>query len=284
MSNQSSALPGLETYADPLGFDFPNQNGGSQTYTAVGATMAASTITHGDMARTGYADLFATELSRTSASNDWVYKVGDGTEITADWVVTFPGQINLCRDANDIGYTAASGKYSGGVTVSWSAYDREEGQYAVTPDDDIVVSPAPPGGVAPTQKLTEEVNLIRYSDDGEDAVGAFGAVSTKVVAANGYENGWAAMSISGNPDKTVCDYTPYAAPAVGTTSTRLADDANLARNADNDLTQTNMAWNEQDLPASNSVITLGYAAWKKVRADEPGANYGRAVEHTWTNS
>jgi len=291
MSNQSSAIGGLETYADPLGFDFPNINGGSMTLTTVGATGTsdsafAAGADAGDQERNSLTKLTvggADNLSRTSASNDWVYKVGDGTEITADWVVAFPGQLNLCRDANDIGYTAATGKYTGGVTVSIAAYDREEGVYTVVPDDDIVVSPAPPGAVAPTAKLTEEVNLIRFSDDAEP-VGAFGDVSAKVVPANGFENGWAMVSMTGNASKKVCDYTPYAAPTLGTESIRLDSNANLARDADNDLTQTNMAWNKSAALGTTEVVTLGYAAWKKVRADEPGANYGRAVEHTWTNA
>jgi len=310
LSNQSSALTGgFETYADPLGFDYPNMNGGSVLVNGSGAAASIvaktwvagvdnDTVTGANgtyfTASVGQRGALAalntgTDLYRNSASNDWVYKVGDGTEITSDWVVSFPGQINLCRDTNDIGFTNANGvatSASKGVTITMTSWDREEATYTITPDDDIVVSPAPPGAIIPTAALDEEVNILRISDDGADSVGAFSNAEAAVVSANGYESGWARLTLAGNANKKACDYAPYAKPTTGTESVRYDNDARVAVDATTKKAlETNMAWNKSTVSSGDvDVFTLGYAAWKKVRADEPGANYGRAVEHSWTNS
>jgi hypothetical protein len=287
MSNQSSALSGRETYADPLGFDYPNMNGGSVLVSGAGtsasivaggfasasATGANGTYDNELGERDRLAAMMGSGLYRNSASNDWVYKVGDGTEITSDWVVTFPGQINLCEDANDIGP---------GVEITMSSWDREEATYVITPEDDIVVSPAPPGAIVPTTTLDEEVNVLRVSDEGSDSVGAFDNAEAAVVSANGFESGWARLTLEGNAGKYACDYSPYEAVGAGKVSVRYHTKA-VNTDPTKGAVQQNMAWNKSAV-ATDNVLTLGYAAWKKVRADEPGANYGRAVEHTWTGS
>jgi hypothetical protein len=275
ITNQSSPLPDRLHQQDTIGYDYPDLNG------------------HGDndggawdpTRRGNYVDLH-NMFAANSVSNDWVYRVGDGTEITADWVVTFPGQYALCDDARDLGSVTVADTAPGMSTM----FDREEQTYAAAevpaPEDDIVVSPGdlsetPPG--TPPAYWGEEVNLFRFSNAGSDAVGAFGhssAITWTVPA--GAESGWAKLGLVGESGKVVCDWDPDM-----DTST-LGTGGELVRlysgtPADNDE-DASANIDDTSLAGNSDIFAIGYAAWKKVRADEPAANYGRAVDHTWTST
>ena len=130
-----------------------------------------------------------------------------------------------------------------------TVYDREE-RGIIVEEDELVVSPQPPGVFVPNV-LDQEVNVITWGTPVLNAAKTIGIPSPEGASA-----GWASLGVQSNASKTqaICDFT-----AVGADS--------------DDLEVTCVS-------TSTPAPLVGFVAWQRNFVDLPTANYGRIVEHS----
>ena len=152
------------------------------------------------------------------------------------------------------------------LTLVPVVYDREEAR-EVVPDDQIVISPTPPGPTT-TTKLYYEVNVIQWGDSPVlDA-----AASTDIqIELGGAVSGWADLSVTSQPNaQAVCSYAPLPA----TTGTGGTADGTVNSNP---LTCTATT-------SFSEAPVVGFAAWQRSFTTNPDANYGRAIRPSFLSS
>jgi hypothetical protein len=250
MTNQQVLVIGER---DTLGYLFPDLDGGSPLLGVRGL----------------YEDVRAA-LGASSVQNDWSSRNNDGAfTVATDWVVTMPGQYlmyapgpyRLSLEAEDEETAALLCNPTNcdyrdiPVGLSITYYDREEGQF--TPEEGgLVVSPAvniTPDGIA----LPYEVNVVEWQKGAEDILGSQYGVSFQPQVNE--DRGWADLAVSPsslknqaiwNYEMEAMDPNGYDAPT--------------------------------DSPVVNtSVPIIGFAVWERNFANNPAANYGRAIDHSY---
>jgi hypothetical protein len=284
------------------GFDFPDLNG-SAPFTGSAPDFGAP-ISLDDWERdTGkFAGVRATDvLGVTSVINDW--SNNPGLNVGTDWIVTLPGQYTMLDlplyfrtlgnpgglDASQPGgiiggavdingdeivcgsdYDTAEGTFELPlcdfrdipVIAEFSVWDREEKQAVPPPGDrDVVISPSIPGLPPNATVLRHEVNVVHWgpevlaSDYDEVDVSAFLSLLAPSVS------GWAELNIISNPEKTqqLCEWQ--------------TQDFNPLETDPNDP----MACAEVD----GRPPMIGFVAWQRSFPDNPDANYGRAIDHSF---
>jgi len=257
ITNQEVIVAGA---TDPLGYLFPDLDGGSPGYACAG--LAAGVDNRGF-----YDAQVRLDLGQTSIINDWSTNTSSSFEVTTDWVVTLPGQYTMtnieafiasllspllpCK-ANVCDFRDLP------VGLSITYYDREEGDF--TPEEgDLVVSPAI--NVAPSgAQLLNEVNVIEWSNgSNEPVLGSNYAVSFQPALDNAdQQSGWAELTVSPTALKNQSVWS-FTAPGVA--------DPNVPGAP---IAVTNTA-----------VPIIGMAVWQRNFGDNAAANYGRAVDHAY---
>ena len=268
MTNQQKIIVGED---DLYSFLFPDLDGGSPADTTRGL----------------YEDIRA-ELGVTAVINDW--SVASARNVSTDWVVTLPGQY-LMVDLNQ--YTAsllapdeevclsleAAAKYNATIPApavpaeqcdardipvlvldSSETYDREEGFPTFTsPEDGLVISPEV--DVLPPEAITVleyEVNVLEWvaeSDSDANPVLTSQYAKTIDVTAWEAEYGWASLSVASDSLKTQGIF-------------------NFAASVDGPVFDS----------VDSNVPMVGFVAWERSFPSNPGANYGRLIEHSYLNS
>ena len=263
MTNQQQILVGD---SDPLGFLFPDLDGGSP----------------GTGSRGLYDTVVRPLLGAASIMNEWSSRNNGDFAVTTDWVVTMPGQylmVNpevyllslelpdafICSGV-DIPATPTTNPITAcdfrdipvGLQITY--YDREEGQF--TPEEGgLIVSPSynvTPDGIV----LPFEVNVVEWNVNAPRPVlGSDYGVEFAPVFSGGVveDRGWARLHVIPNTRKTqsVWDYTIDSDP-----NTPEVDGG--------------------PVPVVNkSVPIIGFAVWERAFASNPGSNYGRAIDHSY---
>ena len=245
---------------DFQGFDYPDLNGGSPLDPQKMLPYS----------RGKYVSLRAI-LGAEELINDWSKNTVEalGATVDTDWVVTVPGQYvmlnladyltngaaaclrataaaaaNAANPTSPIGDVVACDYRDLPLTATFNVYDREE-QGITVEEGDLVVSPQPPV-VITTKALKDEVNVIQW---GETPV-LNAPTNITVDTPAGASFGWASLGTApADANLGVCDLNLSATPA----------------------------------PAieCNAITPLvGFAAWQRAFAANPGSNYGRIVEHS----
>ena len=266
MTNQQTGI----FSGDFQGFDYPDLNGGSP----LDATNAVGN------SRGKFRDLREI-LASTGLINDWSENTVEalGATVDTDWVVTFPGQYTMldlgaylqlggisgeapdCLRAED---TADANDDSGAVpgdsdyllpcdtrdipvSAKFFVYDREE-QFITPEEGDLVVSPSPPVDTV-EYALKDEVNVIQWGTS--PVLNAPRNVS--VPKPEGAKFGWALLTMtSADDDVGICDLDFQAEAFVC----------------------------DGDGVVADQIPVVGFAAWQRAFAANPGSNYGRIVEHS----
>lgn len=244
---------------DLQGFDHPDLNGG--------APFSDLSNFPGDIADVGEYEDLRSVLGAAEVINDWSANTGGGLfTVNTDWVITTPGQyvmtnlpeyIDALEDDGVADECTRSGAPNGcdnrdiPLTVSASVYDREEGEIQVD-EDDLVISPQPP--VVPSiVQFDQEVNIVRWSP--ESVLG--GAKSIVIPTPDGAEAGWASVSATSSPNTGICEYTSITGQVPSPmTCTATFEPAPL----------------------------IGFVAWERNFEDQPDANFGRNVDHSYVSS
>ncbi|MCX2972161.1 hypothetical protein EYC87_00995 [Halieaceae bacterium IMCC8485] len=267
MTNQQTGL----FSADLQGFDYPDLNGGSPL----------DVLLLGVDSRGKYNDLRSI-LAASNLINDWSNNSVEalGATVDTDWVVTFPGQYVMLDLAtyllgggiagtSDVCVRDGDGDVEDGtvdcdyrdipVTATFNVYDREE-QGIIIEEGELVVSPSPPVTVPP-EALKDEVNVIQWGD----APVLNAPTSVSVSTPEGAKFGWASLSTVSSDNLALCDlvwdFTDID-PETG------APAGNY----------------ECSIEATGSVPVVGFAAWQRAFAANPGSNYGRIVDHSRTQA
>jgi len=247
MTNQEVIVAGA---SDPLGYLFPDLDGGSPGFNVAG-------IGPGTDNRGRFDAVVRPSLGVQGLLNDWSTNTSADFEVTTDWVVTLPGQY-LMLDPGSYIASLLDAKATCAANVcdfrdlpvglSITYYDREEGRF--TPESgDLVVSPAinvaPSGAV-----LNNEVNVIEWSNGSNDPVlGSSYAVSFQPTGLTS-QVGWADLAVTATATKTQSVWN-YLDP------------------------------NNPDPVVNAAVPIIGFAAWQRNFGDNAAANYGRAVDHAY---
>jgi hypothetical protein len=242
---------------DLQGFDHPDLNGG--------APFSALSL-FPNAADTGRYEGLRSALGALEVINDWSANTGDGLfTVNTDWVITTPGQyvmtnlpqyIDALEDDNDPEECTRVGAPNGcdnrdiPMTVSASVYDREEGEIQVD-EDDLVISPQPPGEPTIVQ-FDQEVNIIRWTESVLDAQKA-----VIIPTPEGANAGWASVSVTSSPGTGICEYTSL----TGETPSPMTCSATFT-------------------PAP----LVGFVAWERNFEAQPDANFGRSVDHSYVTS
>jgi len=140
------------------------------------------------------------------------------------------------------------------MIASPTVYDREE-RGIIVEEDDLVVSPQPPGEIL-VNVLDQEVNVITWGDSVLDS-----AKTIAIPKPSGATAGWASLGVQRDPTKiqAVCDFTSQG-----------------GLDADSLVVSCSST--------SSAVPLVGFVAWQRNFADLPAANYGRIVEHSRSSS
>ncbi|TDG15116.1 hypothetical protein E2F43_02445 [Seongchinamella unica] len=262
MTNQQQGI----FSGDFQGFDHPDLNGGAPLDFVTGAAGTP---------RGKYNELRAI-LGTEALINDWSKNTIEalGATVDTDWVVTIPGQYTMLalgayltegpdaclrQTAADIANAANPTSPVGDVvpcdfrdiplTATFDVYDREE-QGIVVEEGDLVVSPQPPV-ISTPKALKDEVNVIQW---GESPV-LNAPVTISVDTPDGAKFGWASLSTEpADSNLMICD---------------------IDFNA--------QAYNCMDRAIGDTPI-VGFVAWQRAFAANPGSNYGRIVEHSRVQS
>ncbi|MEO1079811.1 MAG: hypothetical protein AAFY29_09665 [Pseudomonadota bacterium] len=146
------------------------------------------------------------------------------------------------------------------VELNFAAWNREE--FAGTaPDEDLTVSPAPPGEIL-TAFLPKEANVITFGDTG----GILDMEDTNVSANLGQPFGWLSVSVDSVDDNIgLCDW-------VGSEDNGAGFPSNTAGS---NLTNVCSAFTDP-----GGVPVIGFAAWGRSIAANPDASYGRIIAHS----
>jgi hypothetical protein len=219
--------------------------------------------------------------------NDW--STNSATNTATDWVLTLPGQylmLNLpvyvdfdagdrdncynrgealsIREAfgaePDLRVPATCDARDLPVEVRIAFTDREE-QTIVSEDGGLVISPETSDRPS-TAILPYEVNVIQWTDGGLDPILGSDYATTITIASDVLTtpNGWAELSVK--PDTTtgkdqgIVDYTDVGGlfPGVDPFNYRVVD----------------------------AIPMVGFVAWERSFPNDPSANYGRLVNHSFT--
>jgi len=276
MTNQERGI----NAGDLQGFDHPDLDGGAPTSDLEGWAGAATV---------GSYEPLRFALGADQVINDWSGAVNDLFTVDTDWVVTTPGQYLMTNQAGYIdaieeelgdpaGATIGSVRCVGGVlpstspagpnayvastgancdyrdiplTVTATVYDREEQEIDVT-ESELVVSPSPI--IPPTiVNFPQEVNVIQWGT--EPVLDSVRNVIIPKPA--GAEAGWAQVNVvSTKSEVGICVYDAYGVLPLPVTC---------------DVTST-------------PVPLVGFVAWQRNFDASPAANYGRIVEHSFSDN
>jgi len=267
---------------DLQGFDYPDLNGGAPTTILLGEAAAA---TAGQ--RDAYVGL-RNALGASSVLNDWSKAQTELFGVNTDWVITVPGQYIMTDLAAYIdsleedGVPCNTGNVPNGepgrdddpdsdtygedcdfrdipLTVTATVYDREE-KGVVLDEDDLVVSPQPPGEVT-VVNFDREVNIVQW---GEEPV-LKSASQVLIPGPEGAIAGWASVSVEANTTprpnsdygvgQAICDFTSFGSTPLDV----------------------------ECYSASGPVPLVGFAAWERTFSANELSNYGRAVDHSKAN-
>ncbi|MEM1190629.1 MAG: hypothetical protein AAGI72_19000 [Pseudomonadota bacterium] len=148
------------------------------------------------------------------------------------------------------------------VVLEFAAWNREE--FAGTaPEEDLTVSPAPPGEIL-TAFLPKEANVITFGDTG----GILDMEDTNVSASLGQPFGWLSVSVDSVDDNIgLCDW-------VGSEDNGPSFPSNAAGAA---LTNTCVPYTTA---TAGGVPVIGFAAWGRSIEANPDASYGRIIAHS----
>lgn len=135
------------------------------------------------------------------------------------------------------------------LTVSAFVYDREE-QGILAQEEDLVVSPQPPG-VIESVNFNREVNVVQWGS--EVVLGSDRNIVVPVPA--GAASGWAKVSVTPdlNKQQGICQFTDFGATVLPVAC----------------------------LSTSTPVPLVGFVAWQRNFVELPTANYGRVVGHSY---
>jgi hypothetical protein len=305
---------GLVKY-DAFNFELPNLNQGS--YPASNSRVAnhSARNTNGGL----LFDRVRATLGVDAVHNDWSDKTTDGSTVDTDWVVTLPGQY-LSEDPFCVIYAGypvdgATCTASTSLEISdteiplylvnkagaaqFSLYSREED---VLVDEEeaapagLDFSPSNSAEKAPDSvTMDREVNVLVFQRAGEESTGVLESAAAQAFtlpeAADDIDNGWMSLSISPSGTGKQFVVSGHGSTATsGTCSTdadaqgcgvpvisKLATGRTYGAYKAADRTQADAA---QD----GDTVAIAMAVWKREFGDNPAAAYGRAVEHSYTNS
>ncbi|NQY02328.1 MAG: hypothetical protein HRT76_03525 [Halieaceae bacterium] len=238
---------------DPLNFELPNLDGGPYDFDATLATYAATASPFGKYNEVREALAGDTGLGLV---NDWSARSTADFSVTTDWVVTIPGQYLMVNWA-EIAFSAAAGCGKTGadcvstdlpVSLGVSLYDREEANF-IADDGELSVSPG--GSASTTATLENEVNVLQFAtaDSSANVLGSQYAKTVNVEVEA--DNGWAKVNLAPFPPaKPTLVYYPDPNSAVAT---------------------------------SGGVPAIGFAVWERNFGANAAANYGRAIDHSYSS-
>ena len=265
---------------DLQGFDHPDLNGGAPTSADGGFDPVVVTTPGGAEDPAGRGAYFALRnaLGAPNVVNDWSGNEAGPFSVDTDWVITTPGQylmtnlgeyINSLEGSNpgclsgdpDEEYVSDPDDSDAGencdfrdipMVATVTVYDREEAGIIVQ-EGDLVVSPQPPGELV-EDVLDREVNVVRWS-----AGGVLGADKTiSVPTPEGAQFGWAAVSVTPNThERAVCDFTGSLDPTFP------------------------YELDVECVDVDDNPPLVGFAAWQRNFDDQPDANFGRIVGHSY---
>ena len=262
MTNQQQILAGE---SDPLGFLFPDLDGGSPLIGVRGL----------------YDTVVRPLLGAASVMNEWSSRDSGDFAVTTDWVVTMPGQylmvdplqyiVRLLKDdpifCPPVALTEGPNAPISAcdfrdipVGLGITYYDREEGVF--TPEEGgLIVSPSynvTPDGIV----LPFEVNVVEWSVDAPRPVldSDYGVEFAPVFTGGVLEDrGWARLNVVPSSIKTqsIWDYTIDSDPS-------------------------SPGPEGGPVPVTTTAVPIvGFAVWERAFAANPGSNYGRAIEHSY---
>lgn len=274
------------------GFDFPDLDGGSPV----------------DGVRGRYEALRdGAVLGVASVLNEWTANPANGAAL--DWVVTLPGQytqlhqpgfvaalgldiLSCVRDGTTgaLNPTTESAAILAAlatataanpvrvecdyrdlpVTANIAAWNREEFQ-GESPDENLVVSPSPPGEVS-TLRLTKEVNVITFGGQS-----VLGVSDTDVSADLAQDFGWLRLAVSPAGNNGICDWVAATDTGLATSDTAVSGSP-TARSTSQILAQKVCS-----VGISGNTPIIGFAAWQRNVAANPDASYGRIVGHSFVS-
>jgi hypothetical protein len=227
-----------------------------------------------------------TAMGSSAIINDW--SVNAATNTATDWVITLPGQYLMLNlpvyvdfDAGEIENCFNKGQAEKAnnkldedelfsvcdardipVEVFIGFSDREE-QVIVGPDDGLVISPETTD--RPASLLLEwEVNVIEWTDGSlEPILGSEFATNIEIASDKlTTPNGWATLFVKSDttPGKVlgIVDYTQVGG----------LDPAQDPFNYD----------------VAGEIPIVGFVAWQRSFPEDPSANYGRLIEHSFVSS
>ena len=238
---------------DPLNFELPNLDGGPYDFNATLADYAATLSPFGK-----YNEVRAALAGDAGLGlvNDWSARSTADFSVTTDWVVTIPGQYLMVNWA-EIAFSAAAGCGKTGadcvstdlpVSLGVSLYDREEANF-IADDGELSVSPG--GSASTTATLENEVNVLQFAtaDSSANVLGSQYAKTVNVEVEA--DNGWAKVNLAPFPAaKPTLVYYPDPNSAVAT---------------------------------SGGVPAIGFAVWERNFGANAAANYGRAIDHSYSS-
>ncbi len=250
---------------DLQGFDYPDLDGPAPT--SIGAVL--DTPPGGATARGRYEAL--RQLLGGVLNNDWSASDEGAFSVDTDWVVTSPGQYLM---TNMFGYLTSQAdpdfdclpgtplqpmdNQTGEncdfrdipMSLDAAVYDRQ-GHSIVVEDDDVVVTPAPPGPVV-QNVLAQTVNVLSWGSPVLDS-----ARTIAMPRPQGAGAGRAQLYLVPNviTMQGICDFTGQP----GDSATDLMVEC---------------------IPTSSLAPLIGFAAWQRNFAGVPAANNGRIVKHS----
>jgi hypothetical protein len=148
------------------------------------------------------------------------------------------------------------------VEVRFVTLDREEAGFT-NPEGGLVISPETTDTPA-TALLPYEVNVIEWTDGLNAPVLDSDWVTQANVAALGAPNGWAELSVTSND---------------GVQGKRIG----VANQALVGFALPSYVQDPFNYFTVSDVPIVGFAAWERVFAADPSANYGRIIDHSYTS-
>ncbi|MEM9255503.1 MAG: hypothetical protein AAGA91_08645 [Pseudomonadota bacterium] len=259
MTNQQVGI----NEGDLQGFDHPNLDGGAPTSVLLPINGIAASDNR-------YEGLRAA-LGAGAVLNDWSGNATPLFSVDTDWVITTPGQYIMTNliayiDSLELGgpecnrgdaalpYDPVTGDNCDfrdiPMVATVTVYDREE-RGIVVQEGDLVVSPQPPGEII-QDVLDQEVNVLTW---GVEPV-LNSAKTISVPKPEGAQFGWASLSVTPNSegDRAVCQFVT--APGLPL-----------------DVACTDVV--------NSAPPLVGFVAWQRNFGDQPDANFGRIVGHSY---
>jgi len=323
MTNQEQLefnTAGLVKY-DPFNFELPNLNQGSYpASTAAGSGSFTRIDNHSDDSSNGglLFDRVRATLGVDAVHNDWSDKTTDGSTVDTDWVVTLPGQY-LSEDPFCVIYAGypvdgATCTASTSLDISeteiplylidkagasqFSLYSREEDvlvdETAQAPAG-LDFSPSNSAEKAPDSvTMDREVNVLVFQRAGEESTGVLESAAAQAftlpAAADDIDNGWMSLSItpSGTGRQFVVDGNGTNTASTGCTVNGVEQGCGVPVISKLATDRKYGAWKNADsdngTAQDGDTVAIAMAVWKREFGDNPAAAYGRAVEHSYTNS